>query len=124
MAYRVIVPAGSRYMLHLSDQFSEEGKRPEDPVTVKSISLNGWREGSDAILFYNFDTNGKPPTLVVRCNGDHFFDYSPTDWISGTRSVDFEDLGVKLGQQKAFSTDETIVFFWRQNPDTKRGLML
>jgi hypothetical protein len=123
-AYRVVVPAGSRYMLHLTDQALEDDKQSKGSGTTKSISLNGWRDGSDAVLSYEFDTAGKPPTLVVRCNADDFFNYSPPDWKSGTRSENGRGLKIETGEQEAFSVDKTIEFMYRENPATKRGLRL
>ena len=123
-AYRVLVPAGSRYMLHLTDHASDDGKQAKGSGATKSISLNGWRDGGDAVLSYEFDTTGKPPTLVVRCNANEFFNYSPPDWKSGIRSVNGRGLKIEAGEQQAFSIDETIEFMYRENPTTKRGFRL
>jgi len=52
-AYRIRVPSGSRYLLHLTDATFEKSDYPVDPIPTKTISLNGWQEGADAVLSYS-----------------------------------------------------------------------
>ena len=64
-AYRIIVPAGSRYMLHLADaNWDGDGFLP-DPTPTKTISLNGWRDGADVILSISTYWENNAPRIVV-----------------------------------------------------------
>lgn len=66
-SYRIRVPEGSRYLLHLTDMISERNGFPENPEPTKSISLNGWRDGADAILSYHlYWENDAPRFRVLR----------------------------------------------------------
>jgi len=71
-AYRIIVPAGSRYMLHLTDAVFEDDFPPQNPVPTRTISLNGWREGADVVLSYSCFWEKDAHRIVVHTEADQF----------------------------------------------------
>ena len=120
-SYRIRVPAGSRYLLHLSDTtFIGEGY-PVNPTPTKTISLNGWRDGADAILSYYIRWDNNAPRLIAHSETGGYFDYVPSNWISDGQG---ESLDLETNPQNVYSTDETIEFMWWRDSTTKRGLML
>jgi hypothetical protein len=121
-AYRIVVPAGSRYLLHLTDTQFEHDGYPPDPIPTKTISLNGWREGADVVLSYSIYWENNAPRVVVHTEADEFFDYVPPNWQSGGGPNEGSHL--QTAPQKAFAIDETIQFMWWKDPSTKRGIML
>ena len=120
-AYRIHVPAGSRYLLHLTDTTFVEDDYPTNPVPTKTISLNGWRDGADVVLSYNIYWENNAPRVVVHTETDEIFDYVPPNWSSGGPS---EAANLQTKQQESFSADETIRFMWWRDSTTKRGIML
>lgn len=120
-SYRIRVPAGSRYLLHLTDTtFSGEGY-PTNPVPTRSISLNSWRDGADVILSYCIYWKDNAPRLNVHTETEEFFDYVPPDWTNGGPS---ESTRLESNPQNEYPIDKTIeIMSWRDSR-TKRGLML
>ena len=120
-SFRVRVPKGSRYLLHLSDaSFSESGP-PADLQATQSISLNSWRDGAEAVLSYSIQWDNDRPRVVVHSETEEYFDYSPSDWNeSGTN----ESWSNDARPQSEYSTDDTIRFMWWCNPGSRRGFVL
>ena len=121
-AYRICVPADSRYMLHLTDTLFEKGNYPVDPIPTKTISMNHWREGADAVLSYSVYWDSNIPRVVVHTETEEMFDYAPTDWTPG--SFPTERAHLETTPQAEFSIDDTIRLMWCHDPTTKRGFML
>jgi len=132
--YRLIVPAGSRYMLHLTDATFENDGFPSHPIPTQTISLNGWTDGADVVLSYSisypaFVLNSKnkapyikAPRVVVHTEADKYFDYVPPDWkYTGGKS---KTADLQTGPQKTYATDETIEFMWWKDSSTSRGFVL
>ena len=123
-SYRICVPAGSRYLLHITDTTFEDSDYPDDPIPTKSISLNHWREGADAVLSYSIYWENDALRFVVHTETEKMFDYVPADWVAGTGGGPSEGSHLITETQAEFSTSETIRFMWHRDPTTKRGLML
>ena len=123
-SYRICVPAGSRYLLHLTDTTFENSDYPNNPTPTKTISLNHWREGADAVLSYSIYWENDAPRFVVHTETEKMFDYVPTDWVAGTGGGPSEGSHLTTESQAEFSTSDTIRFMWHRDPATKRGLML
>ena len=121
-AYRIIAPAGSRYMLHLSDATFDSDGYPVQLKPTKTISLNGWRDGADVILSYYVYMEDGVPRIVVHTEADQFFNYIPPNWQTG--SGPSEGGHLETDSQQAFSIDETIKLMWWRDWTTKRGLIL
>jgi hypothetical protein len=120
-AYRIRVPAGSRYLLHLSDTPFVADDYPPDPVPTKTISLNGWRDGADVVLSYSIRWEKNAPRVIIHTQTEEMFDYVPPDWTSGGPSGWSH---LQTDPQVAFSTDETIRFMRWHDATTKRGFMV
>ena len=120
--YRLVVPPGHHYMLHVTETTISESDYPADPTPTKTISLNGWKEGADVLLSYSINVEGSDRRLIVRTNTEEFFDYRLEDWQDG--GIPNEGSHMQTNGQRAFRPDETIRFMWYRNPDTKRGVML
>lgn len=120
-SYRIRVPEGSRYLLHLSDMVSDESGFPVNPEPTKSISLNGWRDGADVILTYSLYWENDAPRFRVHTESQSFFNYVPPDWSGQGRN---EATQLETSPQVEYSTDETVNFVWWRDPVTDRGLLL
>ena len=121
-AYRIIVPAGSRYMLHLADaNWDGDGFLP-DPTPTKTISLNGWRDGADVILSISTYWENNAPRIVVHTEADEFFNYVPSGWKSTQGPSEGSQLSTD--PQKAFAIDETIHLISWKDSSTNRGIMI
>lgn len=119
---RIIVPAGSRYLLHLSDAKLDFETELETLPVTKSISLNSWREGADATLTYAvLKENGKP-RIEVRSGDDLFFDYILEDWVDSGEPNEGSDIG--LDGQREFAIDEDIGIMTWLDPGTGRGVAI
>ena len=122
--YRLIIPRGCHYMLHITDMsdFPASGF-PEDPKPTTTISMNSWRNGADVILHWNMppDSDGTA-RLVVATDSEELFDYRIEGWVKTA----YPNSGWKLEtyQKQTFKPDETIRFMTHSNDQNKRGVML
>jgi hypothetical protein len=122
--YRMIIPRGCHYMLHITDMldFPASGF-PVDPQPTETMSMNSWRDGADVILHWNMpsDPDGTP-RLVVATDSDELFSYRIEEW----KKTGFPNTGWKLetNEKQTFKPDETIRFMTHSNDETRRGVML
>lgn len=122
---RVRVPKGSWYLLHLSDASFDEHGPPADLQPTETISLNGWRDGAEAVLTYSIQLDKGRPRIVVRSEAQGLFDYVPPDWgVSDTGEEWTEGWMIDAQPQLEYSIDETIRLTWFRNAVTGRGLVL
>lgn len=120
-SFRVRVPEGSRYLLHLSDATFGQNGPSANLQPTESISLNGWRDGADAVLSYSILWDKDRPRITVHSETQGYFDYAPLDWDgSETRESWTND----ARPQSEYSTDETIKFMWWRDSATGRGFVL
>lgn len=120
-SFRVRVPEGSRYLLHLSDAtFTADGP-PANLEPTQTISLNGWRDGAESVLTYSIQWDRDRPRVVVHSETESYFDYAPTSW---SREGTSESSRVDARPQREYSTDETIRFMWWRDSATGRGFVL
>lgn len=120
-SFRVRVPEGSRYLLNLSDASFDERGPSADLKPTTSISLNGWRDGADAVLSYSIQWDDDRPRIVVHSETEEFFDYTPPDWGESGKS---ESWITDARPQLEYSIDETIRFMWWRDSATGRGFVL
>jgi hypothetical protein len=122
VAYRIIVPAGSRYMLHLTDATLEGYGFLNELNPTKTISLNGWREGADVVLSFSNDWENNAPKIVVHTETAEYFNFVPSDWTAS--GAPGEGWHLQTDPQKAFAIDETIQLIWWKDSGTNRGIVL
>lgn len=119
-AYRIHVPSGRHYMLHLTDTTIPTSNGPTDPQPTSTISLNGWKEGADVVLSYSIQIEGAARRVIVHTETEEFFDYRMDDWVASG----MEGSHLQTNPQLGFSPDETINFMWQRDPQTQRGVIL
>jgi hypothetical protein len=120
--YRMHIPPGHRFLLHLADtEFSAWGPR-EDPKPTRTMVM-GWGDGADVILSWSI-RNEKDGTRRVKVftDSEPLFDYRTADWSSPP----FPNSGMHLetDPRKTFSPDEKIQFMANWNDKSGRGVML
>ncbi|NNE00016.1 MAG: hypothetical protein HKN47_22075 [Pirellulaceae bacterium] len=121
-AMRLIVPAGSRYMLHLSDtKFDHETKIDTLPAAT-TISLNSWRNGADVTLSYAIHMENGNPVVHVHTETETLLTYKVPNWTKSGQPN--EGTGSPLDGQREFSTDETIPIMTWRDTGTGRGIAL
>ena len=110
---RIVVPAGSRYLLHLSDAtFDDETSVESLPIT-ETVALNGWRDGADEVLTCRVQRDNGPPVVKVFAGDEDFFSYTPKRWIDSGQSIEGS---FASSQQRAFKPDESIpITRWRDS---------
>ena len=119
--YRAVFPAGSRYLLHVTDMPMKNSEIPDDLKPTKTMSMNGWRDGADVILKWNV-WGQDPMRLVVQTQTDELFNYELKDWNPGN----YPNHGFELGAdtQVEFGTDEKVILSYFGNDKLERGIVL
>jgi hypothetical protein len=123
MRYRMIMPRGCFYMLHITDMQDFPPGGPKNPQPTKTITMNYSREGGDFILEWDLPRDpDRTPRLVVKTDSSELFSCR----IEGWKTVAYPNSGWHLTTEEkwTFSPDETIRYFFRTNDRTKRGYML
>lgn len=122
--YRLHIPPGHRYMLHLTDTTFPDADYPIDPQPTQTLSMNSWNTGADIVLVCNV-TSRAPGTLNVKVytETEQLFDYQDDGWARSTIGPS-EGSELQADPQVVFDPDDTIRFMWHRNPDTQRGIML
>lgn len=121
--FRIVVPAGSRYLLHLTDAVAGENSYSGKLTPTKTFALDRWRNGADAVISCRVSRENNSPRVVVHTETDLIFDYLPPNWSVGY-SHRFESWPDLVGQQTEFATDETIRLYWCREVNAQRGFML
>jgi hypothetical protein len=123
-SYRIHLPAGSRYVLHLSDQEEANDAYPAKAslVPTETVLLDPWR--TEFVLSRVILNTDAGPRLLVSSEADLLFDYTGTNWSGGTQttSVSWPDLTVAFNAE--FDLDERIRLFWWSSGQSARGFML
>lgn len=120
-SWRIRVPAGSRYLLHLTDRSVGEASEKRKPFFERTISLNGWRDGADAVLSYHIYVENNAMRIRVHSETESYFDYVPTGWeLGGSDESSF----LQADPQKSFAIDEVIEFCSKRNADSDREVKL
>jgi hypothetical protein len=121
-AYRIHIPSGHHYLLHLTDAvFPTEGYLV-DPQPTTTLSMNSWKEGADVVLSYAIYQENGTRRVRVWTETEELFDYRLENWVETAGPTEGSHL--QTHPQEAFSPDETIRFMWCRNPETQRGVML
>jgi hypothetical protein len=121
-AYRIWIPKGRRYVLHLTDGIFETTDRPTNPIPTKSYAMNDWAEGADTTLSCSIYWENKTNRVLVHSKTDELFDYSMPDWQAGSGPSEltwFQPYG-----QSEYTADQTIQFMLWRNTNNKRGILL
>jgi hypothetical protein len=121
--YRMHIPPGHRYLLHIADTEIPDTGYPDHPRPTRTISMNSWRNGADVILNCGiFIDDDGTPRLKVTTDSEELFDYRLENWnkMPGPN----EGSHLQTDPQKSFLPDETIQFMWWGNSFAKRGIML
>lgn len=124
--YRMRIPPGHRYFLHLADvsgdAYSDLGQ-PKNLKPTETLSMNSWRDGADLILSWRteMEDDGKR-RIEVFTDSEPLFSYRIENW----KETSFPNSGYHLttDEQKSFAPDETIFFMSWGNDETKRGIAL
>lgn len=123
-SYRIHLPAGSRYVLHLSDQEAANDAYPasETLVPTETVLLDPWR--TEFVLSRVVLITDAGPRFLVSSEADLLFDYTATNWSGGTQttSESWPDLTVAFNAE--FDLDERIRLFWWSSGQSERGVMV
>jgi hypothetical protein len=119
--YRLHIPSGHRFLLHLADTEIPDGGPPNDPKPTQTISMNSWGNGADVVLHWQILIDKGTPTFQASTESEQLFDYVLANWKNGPGS----DEGAQLQAvpQASFRVDQNIRFMWLRNPNTKRGIV-
>jgi len=120
--YRMHIPPGHRFLLHIADTEIPDTGYPENPKPTKTLSMNPWREGADVVLKWAIYDSGPAPRLEVSTDSEPLFNYEMPDWVPSPGPSEGNHLQTK--PQQSFSPEDRIRFMWWRNPTTKRGVML
>ncbi len=121
-AYRIRIPKGSRYVLHLTDAEFETNEAPKNPVPTKTISLNDGSQVTDTTLSCIIYSEKQGPRVVVYTKTDAIFDYLLPDWKGTVNPSEWTWL--QSAGQTEYSTDQNIPFLLWRDKTTHRGMML
>lgn len=121
-AYRVHIPPGRHYILHISDVPFVGGLPPADLPPSANLSMNNWREGADVILSYYTRVEGEQHRMVVHTESQELFNYVIEGWTNGPMPNSRWTL--EPGVQKELARDDTIQLMWHLNEATQRGVVL
>lgn len=116
---RIVVPPGSRYLLHLSDATFDDQTPSDTLPPTKTISLNDWRDGADRIVTCEVHLDNGVPVVTVRTDEHELFNYRLADWIDSGQRHEGSFLS---DQPRSFTVDETITITTWRDPGTKRGI--
>lgn len=119
-AARIVVPAGSRYLLHLSDATFDDQTPSNSLPATKTISLNSWRDGADKILTCEVLRDNGVPVVKVRTDEHEFFNYRMEGWTDSGQMHE----GSFVSEPRSFTVDETISISTWRDPGTKRGVAI
>jgi hypothetical protein len=120
-AYRLWIPRGSRYFLHLTDATFESSDSPTDPIPTKSVSLNDWERGADTVLSCVIYWENNAPRVVVHSKTSELFSYVLPDW-NGASSAG--ELTWFQGEQREYNANQNIQLMLWRNTSSKRGILL
>jgi hypothetical protein len=121
-AYRIWIPKGSRYLLHLTDSNFETNDSPKNPTPTKTISLDDWRQGADTTLSCTIYWENKSPRVVVHSKSDEIFNYQPPHWEGSSGPSEWTWL--QSNGQNEYSADQNIQFMLWRDKLTNRGILL
>jgi hypothetical protein len=124
-AYRLHIPPGHRFLLHVTEMKFPDVGWPENPQPSSTLSMNSWREGADVVLQWSEITEEDSKLrFVVKTDSEELFDYVLDDWEEGPLPNSAAYLIGPKGPQKSFQPNETIRFMLFKNDSTNRGVML
>lgn len=121
-AFRIQIPPGQHYMLHLTDTDFPADEYPLNPVPTKTLSMNSWKQGADVILNYSIGYEDGVPHVRVSTGEGLLFDYRMDGLTKGAGMRSSHHL--QTDPQSAFSVDDTVRFMWWRDEDSQRGVML
>jgi hypothetical protein len=123
-AYRLYIPPGHRFLLHVTEMKFPDVGWPENPQPSSTLSMNSWRGGADVVLQWSEIKEGNKLRFVVKTDSEDLFDYVLDDWEEGQLPNSGAYLVGPKQSQKSFQPNETIRFMLFKNDSTNRGVML
>jgi hypothetical protein len=120
-AFRVWVPKGSHYVLHLTDATFDSNEGPADPVPTTSISLNDWQQGADTTLSCSLYWENNSPRAIVHDKTSQLMDHVLPDWIGASGP---SELTWYPGAQTEYTSNQNIPLMLWRNTSSKRGILL
>lgn len=120
-AFRVWVPKGSHYVLHLTDATFDSNECPADPIPTTSISLKDWQQGADTVLSCSLYSEKNGPRAIVHDKTSQLMDHVLSDWIaaSGPSEVTWYP-----GAPTEYTSNQNIPLMLWRNSSSKRGILL
>lgn len=121
-AYRLHIPPGQHYVLHVTDANFPEDDFLTDPQPTTNLHMHPWKQGADVLLFCSTGFKNGTSFLEVHTETEQLIDYAAEGWTDSGGETD--EFHLVTDPQQAFAPDDTIRFMWRRDPVTKRGVML
>ncbi len=119
--YRLWIPNGSHYLLHVTDATFESTDRPIKLLPTKSISLDNWKQGADTVLSCVMYWENNAPRIVVHSKAGEILNYVLQDWQGASGP---SELTWFQGEQREYNSNQNIeLMLWRNKSD-KRGILL
>jgi hypothetical protein len=122
-SFRLVVPSGARYVLHLSDVVEKKYAYPSRDALVPTETVVLDPGPSNIVISRFIRSKEKAPRIVVSSESKLLFDYVAANWKGGILSTteSWPDLS---WAQTDFDSDATIRLCWWSADNANRGFML
>lgn len=120
-AFRIWVPKGSHYVLHLTDATFDSNESPADPIPTTSISLSNWQQGADTTLSCSLYWENNRPRAVVQDKTSQLMDHVLSDWIGASGP---SELTWYPGVPTEYTSNQNIPLMLWRNASSRRGILL
>ena len=120
-SYRLHIPPGHRFMLHMSETEISDTGPPPSPKPTQSMSMNSWQNGADVVMKWDVLMDKGAPTFIAATGTEPLFRYKFADWKSG--SGPSEGSHLDTDRNGSFRPDQEVRFMWWRDPATKRGVV-
>lgn len=120
-AFRIWVPKGSQYVLHLTDAKFDSNECPADPIPTTSISLKDWQQGADTMLSCSLYWEKDVPRAVVHDKTSQLMDHVLSGWIGASGP---SELTWYPGLPTEYTSNQNIPLMLWRNSSSKRGILL
>ncbi len=122
ISVRIVVPSGSRYVLHLTDTVFDDQTPTDSLPTTSTIVLNNWRSGADTLLSCEIKQESGIPVATVRAGEEELFHYKLKGWVDSGQMK--ESTFVSSDKQRSFTVDQIIEITRWRDPGTGRGIVV
>ena len=121
-AYRLHLPAGNHFLLHLSVTDMVDGSIPDAPPATKTVSLNSWKHGADVVLKWLTRMEDGTPRIKVATESQTLLEYKFDNWKNPSGFTEGAELDTN--GQMSFSTNDSLRLMWWRNPDESKVAVL